>query len=105
VVVDPNFVFESLADISADGHTIVGFGFDMTSWQTKSFIITLYDIGDLNCDLVVDFADINPFVQRLTDPAGYAAAFPDCPDANGDINGDGDVNFGDINGFVDLLTR
>jgi len=61
--------------------------------------------GDLNCDGNVDFADINPFVLRLTDPAGYRLAFPDCPDAHGDINSDGEVDFGDINPFVRLLTR
>ncbi len=60
-------------------------------------------IGDLNCDGVVDFGDINPFVLRLTDPAVYAAQFPDCPDANGDIDEDGTVDFGDINPFVALL--
>lgn len=62
-------------------------------------------VGDLNCDGAVDFADINPFVLRLTDPAGYQAAYPDCPDANGDINGNGSVGFDDINPFVALLTN
>jgi hypothetical protein len=60
--------------------------------------------GDLNCDGTVDFADINPFVLALTDPAAYAAAFPNCAIASGDINGDGSVDFGDINPFVALLT-
>lgn len=62
-------------------------------------------VGDLNCDGSVNFADINPFVLALTDPAGYALAFPNCAIANGDINDDGSVNFGDINPFVALLTR
>jgi hypothetical protein len=61
--------------------------------------------GDLNCDLVVDFGDINPFVLALTNPAGYAAAYPDCDIMNADINADGGVDFGDINPFVELLTR
>jgi hypothetical protein len=60
--------------------------------------------GDLNCDGSVGFGDINPFVLRLSDPAAYQTAYPDCPDANGDINGDGNVNFGDINPFVALLS-
>ncbi|MEW6199391.1 MAG: VCBS repeat-containing protein [Planctomycetota bacterium] len=60
--------------------------------------------GDLNCDGLVDFGDINPFVLALTNPAGYAAAFPNCDIKTGDINGDGHVNFGDINPFVRLLT-
>jgi hypothetical protein len=60
--------------------------------------------GDLNCDGSVNFGDINPFVLRLSNPAGYQQQFPGCPDANGDINGDGSVNFGDINPFVALLS-
>jgi hypothetical protein len=61
-------------------------------------------VGDLNCDGAVNFGDINPFVLRLSNPAGYQAAYPCCPNENGDINGDGGVNFGDINPFVALLS-
>ncbi|MEW6250819.1 MAG: hypothetical protein AB1716_09235, partial [Planctomycetota bacterium] len=32
--------------------------------------------GDLNCDGAVNFDDINPFVLALSDPAGYAVAYP-----------------------------
>ena len=60
--------------------------------------------GDLNCDGVVDFGDINPFVLVLSDPAGYAAQFPRCMQINGDCNADGRVDFGDINAFVRMLT-
>ena len=61
-------------------------------------------VGDLNCDGQVDFGDINPFVLRLSNPGGYAAEYPGCPDGNGDINGDAAVNFADINPFVTLMT-
>lgn len=60
--------------------------------------------GDMNCDGVVSVADIGAFVLALTNPAGYAATFPDCDIANGDINGDGSVSVGDIGPFVALLT-
>jgi hypothetical protein len=60
--------------------------------------------GDLNCDSVIGFGDINPFVLALSDPAAYQQTFPDCNVLNGDINGDGTVDFGDINPFVALLT-
>jgi hypothetical protein len=61
--------------------------------------------GDLNCDGTIDFGDINPFVQYLSDFAGWQAAHADCPPENGDINGDGTFpSFGDINPFVALLT-
>jgi hypothetical protein len=60
--------------------------------------------GDLNCDGVVNFDDINPFVLALSDPAGYSAAYPNCSIQNGDCNGDGLVDFDDINAFVALLS-
>ena len=60
--------------------------------------------GDTNCDGVVNFGDINPFVQALSDPAGYAGAHPGCPLSNADVNNDGAVNFADINAFVALLS-
>jgi hypothetical protein len=61
--------------------------------------------GDLNCDGVVGFRDINPFVLALSNPDGYAAAFPGCDILHGDCNGDGSINFQDINPFVTLLTQ
>lgn len=61
--------------------------------------------GDLNCDGVVSFADINPFVVALIGQAQYQAAFPSCLWLNADVNGDGTVNFADINPFVALLTQ
>ncbi len=60
--------------------------------------------GDLNCDGAVNFADINPFVLALSNPAVYQQQFPNCNLMNGDVNGDGAVNFADINPFVALLT-
>jgi hypothetical protein len=59
--------------------------------------------GDMNCDGVVDFGDINPFVLGLTSRAGYEAQFPECQWLNADCNNDGQVDFGDINAFVALL--
>ncbi|TWT39990.1 hypothetical protein RAS1_43810 [Phycisphaerae bacterium RAS1] len=61
-------------------------------------------LGDMNCDGTVDILDINPFVLALSDPAAYAAAFPDCNVNLGDINGDGEVNVLDINPFVALVS-
>ena len=60
-------------------------------------------LGDLNCDGEVDFFDIEPFVMAITDPAGYAAAYPNCSILLADINQDGAVNFFDIEAFVELL--
>ncbi len=55
--------------------------------------------GDLNCDGAVDVFDIDPFVLALTDPAGYAAAYPDCPREHADCNGDGAVDAFDVRGM------
>ena len=40
----------------------------------------------------------------LTDPVGYAAAWPDCDRMLADCNGDGVVDAFDIDPFVELLT-
>jgi len=56
--------------------------------------------GDMNCDGVVDTADIDGFVIALVDPAGYATAFPDCDHSLADCNGDGQVDTADIDAFV-----
>jgi hypothetical protein len=63
----------------------------------------LYQPGDLNCDQVVDFTDINPFILALSDPDAYATAFPECSHTLADCNDDGEVDFRDINPFVLLL--
>jgi len=62
------------------------------------------ELGDLNCDGLINAFDIDPFVLALTDPAGYQAAFPNCDIDAGDINGDGVINAFDIDPFVELLT-
>ena len=61
--------------------------------------------GDANCDGVFSVADIAGFVLALTDPAGYAATFPDCEIASADLNSDGFVTVTDIGPFVQLLTN
>ncbi len=60
-------------------------------------------LGDMNCDGVLSFADINPFVLALLDPVAYAAAYPGCDPLNGDFSGNGSLGFEDINGFVAAL--
>lgn len=59
--------------------------------------------GDMNCDWQVTFADINPFVLALTDPAAWQLAYPRCFVLNGDCDGDGEFNALDINAFVSLI--
>jgi len=56
--------------------------------------------GDVNCDGSISTLDVEPFVVALLDPAGYAAAFPNCNVQTADMNGDGTINGLDISGFV-----
>ncbi|MEW6197045.1 MAG: S8 family serine peptidase [Planctomycetota bacterium] len=92
------------AEITTDGHPETPSVIDADYGLVVTGALRL-PIGDLNCDGAVDFGDINPFVLALTNPSGYAAAFPQCDVSQGDINGDGATNFGDINPFVRLLTN
>ena len=60
--------------------------------------------GDLNCDGMITYADINPFVQILSNFGGWQAAHPGCPWQNGDCNQDGMITYADINPFVAILS-
>lgn len=60
-------------------------------------------VGDLNCDNVVTFDDINPFVLALSGEEAYYAEFPDCHWWLADCNYDQQVNFDDIPAFVELM--
>lgn len=62
--------------------------------------------GDTDCDGVVTFADIDPFVARLGCPSNDPLACNTpiaCPWSNADVNGDGSVTFADIDPFVGML--
>lgn len=65
-------------------------------------------MGDLNCDGIVDSADIAHFVQALIDPAGYIGDHDGDPNRScdwllADMNLDTIVDGADVQGFVDLL--
>ena len=58
----------------------------------------------MNCDGVVNAADINLFqLALLYGSVWWSQNYPNCPFLNGDINGDGLVDFGDINPFSSLI--
>lgn len=87
--------------ISDDGRVILA---DAGSRQLMISGLPLQPLpGDMNCDGVINSLDINPFTLALLDPAGYAAAFPDCRISNADVNGDGSTDIIDINPFLLLL--
>jgi hypothetical protein len=72
-------------------------------WYHSLSLTAFY--GDLNCDGVINFDDINPFVSALgADPLAWNLANPHCHWLNADCNYDGDVDFDDINAFVAILS-
>ncbi len=62
-----------------------------------------HSFGDLNCDGLVDFRDIDGFVLALVGSAPYFASYPDCAVLLGDMTGEGAVDFGDLDQFVAAL--
>ncbi|HVP12165.1 MAG TPA: endonuclease [Phycisphaerae bacterium] len=59
--------------------------------------------GDMDCNGLVDVADIDSFVLALINQAAYQAAFPSCRWLNADCNGDGRVDGADVQSFVSAL--
>lgn len=59
-----------------------------------------YDPGDMGCDGVIDESDCPVMALAMTDPDGYAAAYPTCPVENADLNGDGLIDCVDFPLFV-----
>ncbi len=59
--------------------------------------------ADANCDGIVDFFDIDPFIMALFDPPGYAAAFCDGAPCGVDVDCSGVVDFFDIDPFIACL--
>jgi hypothetical protein len=60
---------------------------------------------DMNGDGNVNFGDLAAIGQAITNPAGYATAFPHLNRIDrGDANGDGNLNFGDLAGIGQILT-
>jgi len=85
--------------------TVATTGGDFDLAGTCSPAIPTFQLGGLNCDGLVNFGDINPFVLFLSNYGTWLETYPDCSPTNGDINGDGQYpSFGDINPFVALLT-
>jgi hypothetical protein len=60
-------------------------------------------IGDLDCDGLVSFNDILPFIKALGGRSQYESAYPHCDWLNADCDGNGRVDFLDIQPFVALL--
>ncbi len=59
--------------------------------------------GDANCDGSIDFFDIDPLLDALFDPAGYAAAYCSGQFCAADTDCSGSVDFFDIDPFLNCL--
>jgi hypothetical protein len=63
-----------------------------------------YDLGDVNCDGLINGFDIDPFVMVVSgNLTAYYASYPDCDHLLADVNEDGSVNGFDIDPFVTLI--
>ena len=61
-------------------------------------------LGDMNGDNMISDADVNPFVEALTNRAAYDLhGYGVDTDLTGDVNGDGLFNLGDIGAFKLLV--
>ncbi len=83
-----------LWDGNGDGVAIV----DMGAYEFGATIP-----GDTNCDGLVTFDDVTPFVTAVARPAEYEAQYPGCNWLTADCDFNGTVNFDDINAFVELM--
>lgn len=91
--------------IAGAGHGSLGASTDQAVVAFLASILLAQNLpGDLNCDGSVGVSDIGAFVLALTNPAGYAAQFPNCSINNADLNQDGTVSVADIGPFVALLS-
>ena len=73
------------------------------TWAGASVTAAGCIVGDVNCDGSLNAFDIDPFALALTDPTGYAAAYPACDPNTADCNGDGALDAFDIDPFVMVL--
>ncbi len=102
---NPGSAFGSTAaaNFSVIGAGPIGPDDDSDTIEEYLVFIPLPRRGDMNCDGVVNFDDIDGFVAALVGYSSYAAAYPDCYWLNGDMNCTNDANFDDIDGFVACL--
>jgi hypothetical protein len=76
--------------------------------QTKiaglGVLLTPFVLGDLNCDELVDQADIGALLLLLVAPDDYAQSYPDCPGQwAGDVNQDAVLDLADLQALREFL--
>jgi T5SS/PEP-CTERM-associated repeat protein len=98
------FVVLTAGAVDGTFSTVTGLALYTVAYGPHHVTLKIPPVGDVNCDGLVNSFDIDPFVLALTNPAGYAAAYPHCSHLQADVNNDGAVNSFDIDPFVLLLT-
>ena len=102
---DPNFVPDPGAtDLDNNKRVWDGDDDDIAIVDMGAYEFGSTSFGDLNCDGSLNSLDIDAFVLALTDPPGYATAYPDCDVDLADCDANGSINSLDIDPFVALLT-
>jgi hypothetical protein len=62
--------------------------------------------GDMNCDKLVDFDDIDGFIVAIVDGKdAFGSKFPDCDWWLADMNDDRPIDFNDIDPFIEWLVH
>lgn len=98
---DPGFIVEHAA---GSGGTPAAVGDYLYSLGTSGLVAYAVDhFGDLNCDNVLNFDDVEPFVLALIDPSAYADAYESCDIHRADLNRDGREDGADVQSFVAKL--
>ncbi len=85
---------------------VVGRWHALVRHEPDRVLATLYLLGDMNLDGVVDTGDVAPFILALTDPGSYMSQYgidQETMIALGDINRDGAFDTGDVAPLVQLL--
>jgi uncharacterized membrane protein len=79
-----NWLLPRVDDISDDGRTIVGYGYEKDNGAEQGWVAHIGNIsrGDANCDHDVNFDDIDPFVLALTDADEYDAQYGETVTSN-----------------------
>jgi hypothetical protein len=88
-------VSATAVNVGAQGYAVV-----VTGDVTDGALIR----GDMNCDGLVNFDDIDAFVLALTGYDAYHAVYPACEWLQADCNADGQVDFADIDAFIVRLS-
>jgi len=96
----PSSAFRTYLDNSMN--RILAAGYNATNDLSRIDVLSSYP-GDMNCDGVINLADIEPYALALVDQAAYQAAYPKCNIVRADMNGDATGDGADLQVFVNAL--